>query len=408
MLESLISNSDIQAEIRSALRAINGTLFSDNGRSGLLAGLAGEIACAWYCHKVDPGLVDTDRMEKAIARLQELAPEARQRADVSSGIPGFAWLFELLLADQDDPYEPLFNANVDEVLTQQVDEERWNGELEYVLGLSGIGMFAARRWRMSGESGLYRAVVEAFARHAEWQPDGCAWPTPETSVFRFNKRSADERPESEYNLGLAHGVPGIIAALLPAVDDSVLGEQAARMVSRGCDWLWAQRQNPNHHGSWFGNLAATPGKSRLGWCYGDVSIALTLLRAGKGLGRDDYIDAAHQVAEHAAHRGVQDGAVKDAGLCHGSAGLFLLFLLLDRHAPRPAYRAAAEVWLTDVLERYEQEGLAGFDCYRVDPDSGKPYREAETGFLSGYAGIGLCLTAAAGVEPTWVDGILLG
>lgn len=408
-MKGLISDAGERSRIWDALASVAVKLFSDEAsHPSLLRGLSGDVLCGWYLRKLDGDLVAADRLDEAVERLQNSAETVQGHPDMSDGITGMAWLFELLLAEQDDPYIPGFNRTVDQFLTRLVAEDCWNGELEYVMGLSGIGAYAARRWRQSGDQSLYRQVIEAYERNAEWQGNLCTWATPAKSVFQLDTGDPETTEGVQYNLGLAHGVPGMIAALLPAVDSPELGAKARPLVIGACDWLRLQAQDPAYHGSYFSTLANVPGKSRLGWCYGDLPIALTLLRVGKQLNRRDYVDFAHRVAEHAAGRDAEDGIVWDAGLCHGGAGLCLMFLLLDRLEPRAVYRKAAEYWFRDVMARYERDGVAGFDAFRTDEETMEHYQEPATGFLSGYGGVALCLTVAAGLEPDWVDGILIG
>lgn len=405
----ILASSDTDAvRIKHILHSINLQIMAQEiADPSLLKGLSGDVLCSWYTRKVDPSLVDSQYLENAITRLQDSAASVRTAGDLSDGITGVAWLFELLLAESDDPYPPAFNQNVDAFLGRVASGDGWNGELEYVMGLSGIAAYAARRGRQCGDHALYAKVIGAFERHAQWTGSLCTWATPEESMFLLEEDLHDPQAK-QYNLGLAHGIPGIIAALIPALHVAELAPSAGRLITGACDWLLRQARDPARCGSYFGSLAGEETRSRLGWCYGDIPIALTLMRAGKSLDRLDWIAFADTVATHAARRGAQDGLVWDAGLCHGSAGLFLLFQLLHQHHPNPACKEAATFWLDDVLDRFDREGIHGLDTFRRDEKTGEPYYLPLKDFLSGYGGIALCLTVAMGVTPHWIDGILLG
>ncbi|MCL1050916.1 lantibiotic biosynthesis protein, partial [Shewanella abyssi] len=64
---------------------------------------------------------------------------------------------------------------------------------------------------------------------------------------------------------------------------------------------------------------------------------------------------------------------------------------------------AALRWLDFTLQRFTESGLAGLNAYS---GISKQY-EQDTGFLTGYAGIGLALITATTGNADWADSLLL-
>lgn len=403
----MITSADNLRLIDQALSDIAPFLIGDlDGAPGLLNGLAGRALTLWFMHKHDPALVDESRFDALLEKLQSHTQKLQRDTSFGYGLTGVAWLFEYLLQEQQD-YDPGFNHSVDELLVHLTARDTWEGEIEYVLGLAGIAVYAARRRRRGQGGELYANIGRLMDRMAETvEKSSLRWKTPDSSQFRMG-----EDPDAvEYNLGLAHGIPSMVAALIPAIGDECDDGWAERLVAGACNWILDQKQDVNQVGSYFGYVADDQRRSRLGWCYGDLSIALALIRAGQAVGEPRFIDQGIEIARHAAGRDVASSAVADAGICHGSAGLYLLFHLIDARVSDEHCATAARRWLSYTLELYRQSGISGFDRYlpAKDADSGGGTYVAETGLLTGYAGVALCLITAAGAAPDWMDGILLG
>lgn len=275
---------------------------------GLLSGLAGQLLFLYKAYEYDASLVDEDLFAQKLEELQEGLDQ--QSFELSNGLAGQAWLLEYLNQADPENYDPELLEEIDELFRQSLDHQPWRGEIEMVLGLSGFAPYASRRGRQSDQTALYEVIVNGLESTATHFDNGhIAWSQPEESVYRFNK---DEPKEPEYNLGLAHGVPGIIAALLPAVHIPALKERVTKLLLGGCDWLLEQQSPDSGSHSCFGSCAGNEHQSRLGWCYGDLTIAMTLARVGQALDRPSYIERALEIGLHAAERDENSGHITDA------------------------------------------------------------------------------------------------
>jgi len=369
---------------------------------GFLAGRAGQLLFLWCAARRVPASVSTAKLE---ALLDDLSPNMNALYPMSFGygLSGIAWLYEFILDDTE--YQADFNANTDIALCDYVMSVTVSDEYEYVLGLNGIAAYAARRVRHGQGYELVDKLVDKIIGRAHFfDVNECSWPTQTSSTYCLIKAST----EREFNLGLAHGVPGTLAALvalIPAITDKSKRLNAMNTLRAGCNWLLKAQQDPESFGSYFANLVGYPAKSRLGWCYGDATIALTLFRAGLLLSEQRFTDVACKMSLHASSRNPNEAMIHDTALCHGAAGLLLIFTLLRRYYPHPNIDTAVSQWRDFVLQRFELQGLAGFNKLKDGPDNS--HFEEDNSFLSGYAGVGLCLLIADGQEPTWVDALLL-
>lgn len=402
MSASAIALSEQQAQIRTIIQLLAQQISQDLGSvnsNGLLSGLAGHLLFLFNAYKLDNSFVQEAIFSERLEQLQEQLDE--QSFELSSGLAGQAWLLEYLNQSNFDDYDAQLLSDVDTLFYDALNHQPWAGEIEYVLGLAGYAPYAARRSKFTDQSALYGVIVKNFASIAQHlDDDHISWSQPAHSVYRFDK---DNLTKPEFNLGLAHGVPGIIAALLPALKIDSLREQTKSLVTQSCDWLLAQ-QNPNQEDECrFGTCVGDEHRSRLGWCYGDLTIALTLARAGHALDKANYLESALAIALKATKRDAKSAAINDAGLCHGSVGLVVIFQLLNRLLPHPDLQKATYYWLDYSLNTYQEKGLEAFYSF----NGVSQQLEKEHGFLMGYSGIGMAFVSLLTGEFDWTECLLM-
>ncbi|RJE73449.1 lantibiotic biosynthesis protein [Pseudoalteromonas sp. MSK9-3] len=375
--------------------------------NGLLSGLAGQLLFLYNAHRFDPKLVNEDMFSEYLDRLQQGLPD--QSFELSNGLAGQAWVLEYFNQANAENYEHDLLDDIDGLFVQALGSLPWNGEIEMVLGLAGYTPYASRRAKFSDQEKLYEVIVDGFERNAtELDNEQITWSQPLDSVYRFDKGDDRDNPKestgAEYNLGLAHGVPGILAALLHAVNIPSLRERVTKLLLGGCDWLLEQQNKSiEPHSACFGCSADGAPESRLGWCYGDLTIALTLARVGKAIDRPSYVDKALEIAVHTTTRDDKSGHIIDAGLCHGSVGLVTIYQMLNNIMPHPALEKATHTWLDYSLAKYDEKGMESFYSYN---GLSKSHNE-DFSFLMGYAGIGLAYIGFLDDDVSWTDCLLL-
>ncbi len=241
-------------------------------------------------------------------------------------------------------------------------------------GVIGLGVYGLAR----GLPRLIDGAVACLVEIVERGPDGAAWRTREAAY-----------PDGYFNLGLAHGVACAIALLAEAHAAGHVRDHA--LIGDAVRWLRARERDgvvprvPMYEGDV--DFARTVD----GWCYGDPSTALVLVRAGAALGEPAWREAGHALALHAARRTERDLApiAIDASLCHGAISQAHLFARLGRALDDAELDAAARRWYARVIDT---------DVAAI----------VEPGLQLGKAGVALGLYAAAtDVEPTWDRAFLL-
>jgi lantibiotic biosynthesis protein len=178
-------------------------------------------------------------------------------------------------------------------------------------------------------------------------------------------------------VGVAHGIAGVIAALSQALPKASAGDRDRitawlELAARGFTSKWDERRR------------TTPSPRARGWCYGDLGIVAALAVAASSGSPVICRLAAGGIAT-AADICLEHPEPQCASLCHGSAGIGLLYHRLWNASGEDRFLHASRQWYRHALYARTLPGVHPLE-----------------GLLIGAPGIGLALLAAAtDVEPIW-------
>ncbi len=405
---------EIAADVRKALDEPRpeGPSWLRRGPS-LAGGDAGEAYFFTYLDMVRPGQGYDDLAMGLLERSIDATANLQAPPGLYSGFSGVAWTLEHLRGRlfEDDGEDP--GEEVIEALHEHVSLSPWRGHYDLISGLVGFAVYALERLPRPGGRECLERIVARLAETAERRPDGTV--TWLTGTDLMIDRDLEIYPQGNYNLGVAHGVPGVIGVLAQAC---AAGVDARDLLDGSVAWLLEQKM-PAGTGSVFPYnvtpVPAEPKPTRLAWCYGDLGIATTLLMAARTVGEASWEREALEIARFAAGRREEtEAGVVDAGLCHGASSAAHLFNRLYQATGDPLFKETALYWIERTLaHRKPGQGVGGYQMWTVGdnvPISGKTIEldwHSDPGFLTGSSGVGLVLLAAAsGVEPEW-DRVLL-
>ena len=317
-----------------------------------------------------------------------------------SGFTGIAWAAEhvadLLGESADD-----LNAEVDSVVKDYVSKSPWIHDFDLINGLVGLGVYGLERRKSSSADLALEMIVERFYELAEHTEDGVRW---FTSPDLFTEEQKASVPEGYYNLGLAHGIPGIIALLAKIFAAGIARDKAGWLLERAVPWLLQQRLPAGGNSCFptFLRRNKALSDSRLAWCYGDAGLATAVLLAARKVGVRAWENQALAILKRAAVRPPQTSGVKDACFCHGSAGLAHIFNRVFQATQDELFATASRYWIDRTRDyRRPGKGAAGYSMLAAAPRGGVEL-QGTLNILEGIAGIGLTLVAATtGLVPAW-------
>jgi lantibiotic modifying enzyme len=372
----------------------------------LAGGAAGLALLFAYLDAAKPQHDHKATAQHWLAQAIKGVSEVEVPASLYSGLAGVGWAAEHLRKSLTNFDSDSMLAEIDEVLLEHLSRSPWQGSFDLIDGLVGFGVYALERGSGArSAAACLERVIDLLDEMAERRPDGIAW---ESSSLWLPPEVSTKRAPRYYDLGLAHGIPGVIALLGRAITAGVAVGKARPLLEGAVRWLMVRRAMVGEDGFPYRlepGLESEP--ARLAWCYGDPGIAAALWLAAHSVGELSWERAALAVAQRAAERPPEEAEVVDAGLCHGAAGLGHLFNRMFQATQAPRLREAAQFWLVRALQmRQPERGIAGFAAWSGEPN-GSPGWTEDPGFLTGAAGIALALLAAVTpIEPAW-DRLLL-
>jgi lantibiotic biosynthesis protein len=399
-----ILKGDQAARARATVRRIVDRLAQrQRGPKPYLAdGSAGDALLFAHLERAFPGMGYQALADRAFAHAADSLEQEASSPSLFGGFAGIGFVAQhaSFCSDEQDL------DGVDEAIGLAVATDRDARACDLVNGLPGFAVyFLARLPRPGARAGL-TAAVEAIRRRSVPMEVGRSWfTTPSEFASAFRRR---QHPDGWFDLGLAHGISGIIVVLAEAF--RVLREPGmASLIDDAVAWLLSTRL-PAGMDSRFPPLVPAGARpelysARLGWCYGDLGVATALWRAGTVLARSDWKAESLATARAALERDPASGGIADACLCHGAAGVAHILNRLYQASGDEHLGQAASGWMTRVLDMADEGSEGGPQFWVWNGE--RAVLSPDLSFVEGACGVALALTAAAGEEPPSWDRLLL-
>lgn len=222
--------------------------------------------------------------------------------------------------------------------------------------------------------------------------------------------------EQGYNLGIAHGIPGILLFLRKLYLNKIKVNEIEILLLKACNFMLSQKHSLETHKSFFYNVSNLSGvghDTRLGWCYGDMSVGYALYMVSlMHLPNFENIksEAERILIETTRRTNLLDIGIVDSGVCHGTSSIAHMYHRLYSLTDMLEFRKAAQYWYGETLKMARPENeYAGYKLPYYLEDSESDIRELHNlSFLTGISGIGLSLISAIyPIEPAWDKSLLL-
>jgi lantibiotic modifying enzyme len=320
-----------------------------------------------------------------------------------SGIAGFGWTLAYL--NQQKALCEIDIELLDELdgfLSRKMISDIHSNNYDFLHGAIGYGFYFLKRLDNGKCVDYLVELVENLHQISIKDKDGS---------IKWGSIKYDSNGEIIYNISLSHGLASIINVLTRIYQAEIKREKCEYLINGAIKYLLKQEIDHTKYNSYFPIWSIESDNvlsgSRLGWCYGDLGIAITLWQAGMAFNNSAWKEKAIEVLKHAAtRRDLQANLVRDAGLCHGTAGIGHIFYRMWWNTRLPEFKDAADYWFNETLKMaYHKDGLAGYKAWQGEQYGGW---QNEVGLLEGVAGIGLALmTYHYEMEPSWDECLLL-
>jgi lantibiotic biosynthesis protein len=372
----------------------------------------GRVGCALFFFEVYKRLGRPEDLEQARDELGCILEGASELHDFDlyQGLAGVGWLlhhFKTLDTSNELQLAPDCCADVDDILIELAGSPGWQHHYDLISGLVGIGVYALSHPDLGVGARLFGCVIDRLVETSESDQCGTSWRTPTRLL-----PSVDERmryPNGNFNLGIAHGIPGVIALLGKGLSKGYDTDRCASLLRRSVSWLLATSsvsEAPFGVPS-FGYHVGDGIQARTAWCYGDLSVAIALFCASRGLDDEQLFGTAIRIATSTLDRSETISCVHDASLCHGSQG--------NAHIYRRLFQWTKLQRFSEACSHWESATVAPS---MLSPESSNgaflPFKfldewKQDNGYLMGLSGIGLSLADGLyGLSNSWDTPMMTG
>ena len=358
-----------------------------SGNIGLHAGTSGiALFLAYYDRIIQQKTEVSERVLDILEHNVKQINSGFSYHTICSGISGFGWLCEHLRKIGMLPGEAIaFLDDLDPFLYSQMMNDIRGGSYDFLHGALGVGTYFLSRFDKKEVPAYLGELLTALEKTGEPCDNGAIkW----ISVLK------PKTGEKGYNICLSHGMSSIAAFLIRLLKLTFETERVTGLLIRTVTYILDQMTYTEGSISYFPSYSKESSQyydSRLGWCYGDLGVAYILWHTSVVLKNHEWENTALKILRQTAinRRDLQINCIRDAGICHGSAGVAHIFWNLFLKTGLIEFQKVTDYWMkiTLQMQKYE-DGLAGFKAWRKEEFGGP---EKSDSLLEGIAGIGIVL-----------------
>lgn len=286
------------------------------------------------------------------------------------------------------------------------------GDYDYMHGFLGECYFLLEEDNSTDNLELFQAAIKNLEKLSCKRSNGITW-TNKLDARGFNPNVTDVSPLPEmYNLGLAHGMPGIIY-ILKCLSLRYPELMLSPMIDDALSFLISEeaKEDKRANGRYYKAYASPYGDIHKGltlaWCYSDLGISMIYFKLSEISGNKELFDRAIKIASFCAVKRIEDTPVETSGLCHGAAGIAHLFNKIYNITKDPIFKTASVYWFDVLFKKFIIHQNGSSLIHSISKRHNGESYNVDNGFLDGLAGIGLSIHTAIGSRtPQW-DRILL-
>lgn len=247
-------------------------------------------------------------------------------------------------------------SDIDELLRHAV-QTTLNPDMDFVKGASGVLMYATERGNSSNTGRKLLSVLETLVYDY---------------IERWLATTPSQREIMDFgnNLGVSHGLPGLLSVASIATYRKYFGSKTRNLLVRAFDELWRARLDVDGL-PYFPYRYDLTEPARLAWCYGNLGIAIAFRNAARV--EHENTERFLEIVKSCLRQCATDGhGMNDASLCHGYAGASLIFSyfancpLLDAPLSETASRASLGLAKKALAAAEEDNGFLIFKHHYID------------------------------------------
>ena len=383
--------------------------YQSNDNIGVLSGISGVALFQFYYSKYTEQEINADLGAKIVSEIVEKINEGYDFPTFCAGIAGGAWAIEHLKEEEfiDIDGDELLSG-LDDYLIATIEKTTNENFYDFLHGILGISFYFLKRYQNTKSTKLrteYKNIILNIVERLSSKSQQVG------NTVKWESYLIVEEKLKGYNLGLSHGISSIVNFLSRLVRYDDFKMEAENLLKKSVNFIVSCKNTEISKISCFPDWITLANEksesSRLGWCYGDLGIGLSLWKAGKALEDIKICEKAIAVLKHTCKRRcLEETRIYDAGLCHGAFGVTHIYNYMYKQTGEKLFKEAADYWMQQSLGlAVHSDGYAGYMQWKGG--KGKGWHN-ETNLLEGIAGIGLVIISyLAPFETRWDECLLI-
>jgi len=361
----------------------------------LLAGLPSIIVLLIDCYENSPQLISESKIKELVKHsINILKSENELLASYCSGLAGFGFYLlklkesNLFLEKDEDNFSGEIEGilvEIDEILEEQIKIYLLEDNYDILHGLVGLGLYFLERDNLT----LTNVIVEELDKIKIVKNNQISW----TKYDKYKNYS------TVYDMGNAHGNASILYFLSKITARNKPDIKVNELIKGLIIFYLENAQKiegninsyyPSHIKADKFNLGThEPENSRLAWCYGDLGVLHTLLVSSLLINENEiYNNVVEKLENVVKRRSLVDYVDFDAGFCHGTSGIAIIFNNIYTLTGKSIFLEASEFWVNQTLKRKDNEtnsiAVLGYN-FPINNDT-----EQQLTLLEGLSGVLFC------------------
>lgn len=342
--------------------------------------------------------------EKAINKVSELIDCSLNllnnniyNVSYSDGLAGFLWTLEYFFLEKLIDEETLDSFSIfDDYIEEKIKVSIEKTEFDFLYGAIGIGVFLLKKNERTSQNQIHlKIIIDGLYERLKFIKDKAIW------------QLDDKQAYFDCSLNLSHGLANVLIFLCKYYKQYPMNEIKVFIEKIVNYYISVQNKNVEEIGSFFPDIINGNKifKQRLSWCKGDLGIGFALFNASVILENELLKKLAIEIFDfNSLKSNIEECGVVDSCLCHGSAGIALIYHRLFIETKNNLYRKTRDFWVEKIFEQAVfNDGLAGFKTYHPKYGFCNDFS-----FLNGITGVGLVfLSIFSEISPDWDECLLL-
>lgn len=321
-----------------------------------------------------------NEIEKVIENL-----EYNIHPSLGNGISGFVWFLNHLEKNKFiDPLEEELKEHFYSYIQKRSIQDLELGNYDYLMGgLGSVVAFLESQSINTKDSSDLNKILSLLAQTSLETKNGTYW------NYRIDPTLNNLNPIS---YGLAHGVSGILIILIKLNRKGVNPELTSSLSHKLANFI-LKNKNKAAKGPLYPSFTTAienaPTINRLGWCYGDLTIAIAFQIYADHFNKEEFDIEANSIVANSINQFNHFEKVTNADFCHGLSGVIHCYNRLYQNNPTP-----------EILNKINELALELINKIDIESDKILLYSEdkkdekwhSNTGMLNGLSGVAFVLT----------------